>query len=61
MRPKLWMLVAWGAILAGLVAIGVFAGAPHCAVPKSGLFHRLLAGRKFVANSRGRIACREVK
>jgi hypothetical protein len=60
MKPKGWMAVAWVAILSVLIGIGV-TGGRNCEVPKSGPFHWLLEGHKYVPTRAGRFACREVK
>jgi hypothetical protein len=61
LRPKLWMVLTWGAILLALTGICAVYGGRNCEVPESGPFHWLLKGHKFVATHAGRIACREVK
>ena len=58
---KRWMVLAWGAILSVLIGIAAIDGGRNCEVPKSGPFHRLLAGHKYVPTHSGRFACREVK
>ena len=61
LRPRMWMVFAWAAILLVLIGIAVLAGGPHCEVPKSGPLHWLLEGRKFVPTHSRYSACREVK
>ena len=55
------MILVWGGILAALVGIAAYDGGRNCEVPKSGLFHRLLQGHRYVPTRRGKYACREVK
>ena len=45
--PKRWAFVAWGVFLAVFIGIAALAGGRNCEVPKSGLFHSLLSGRKY--------------
>ena len=62
--PRRWALVAWGAFLAVLIGVAAVDGGRNCEVPKSGPFHWLLAGHKYVATdstSYRRAACMRVK
>ena len=52
--------MAWGVILAALIGISAAYGGRNCEVPKSGLFHRLMAGETFVPTHRLRYACAQV-
>ena len=61
MTPKRWMVVAWGIILAVVIGVAAGDGGRNCEVPKSGPFHRLLAGHSYVPTHAGKFACREVK
>ena len=61
MTPKLWMVLAWAAILSAVIGVCAIYGGRNCEVPKSGPFHRLLEGHKYIPNSRGKFACTEVK
>jgi len=61
LTPKRWMILVWGGILAALVGIAAYDGGRNCEVPKSGLFHRLLQGHRYVPARGGKYACREVK
>jgi len=61
MAPKRWMIVTWGIILAVIVGLSAVYGGRNCEVPKSGPFHRILDGHKFVPARAGRFFCRQVK
>jgi len=61
MTPRKWSLLAWGVILTVVIGVCAVGGGRHCQVPQSGLFHRLLKGRRFVETHAGRWACQEVK
>jgi hypothetical protein len=55
------MVLTWAAILIAVVGVCAEWGGRHCEVPKSGPFHRILSGHKYVIAHAGRIACIEVK
>lgn len=55
------MVVTWGAILAVLIGLGALAGGRNCEVPKSGPFHWLLKGHRYVPTHSRYNACRQVK
>jgi hypothetical protein len=56
-----WMLLAWAAILALVIGFCAMYGGRNCEVPKSGPFHRLLDGHKFVPSHSAKFACTEVR
>ena len=61
---KRWMVVAWAVILCAVIGFAAIDGGRNCEVPKSGFFHMLLHGEKFVPTHtrsfRGS-PCRQVK
>ena len=61
MTPRKWALVAWGAFLIVLIGVAALDGGRNCEVPKSGLFHRLMNGEKFVVTHSWRFRCAQVK
>ena len=61
MTRKRWMILAWAAILAGVIAFAALDGGRNCQVPKSGPFHWLLKGEAFVPTHAGRYRCKQVK
>ncbi|MEP6785355.1 MAG: hypothetical protein ABI898_06380 [Sphingomonadales bacterium] len=61
MKPKRWMVLAWVAILAIIILATIMDGSKNCEVSKSGPFHWILAGHKFVPAHAGKIACYQVK
>jgi hypothetical protein len=54
------MILAWVAIFSIIVGVSAIFGGRNCEVPKSGLFHHLLQGHKYVPTRTGRFACKEV-
>jgi hypothetical protein len=60
-KPKRWMLLTWGGILALVIGFAAIDGGRNCEVPKSGPFHWLMKGEKYVPTHAGRFRCRQVK
>jgi hypothetical protein len=54
------MILAWVGILSIIIGLSAVYGGQNCEVPKSGMFHLLLQGHKYVRARAGRFACREV-
>lgn len=58
MTRRRWALVAWGAILAGIITFAAIDGGRDCQLPTSGFFHWLLKNPILARNSlEGRIHC----
>ena len=64
MTRRRWALLACGLLLAAFLGFAALDGGRNCQVPRSGPFHWLLQGHKFVA-TRARTwripACRQLR
>jgi hypothetical protein len=60
-KPKLWIILVWVAILSVIIGACVIYGGSNCEVPKSGPFHWLLKSEKFIPAHSRYVACRRVQ